>query len=82
MSQYLSFEQIGDTGKTRSWSVNSRMHGDRRGLVKWFGRWHQYTFFPESETVFCASCLLDIYEFLRRAMRDRKATKRHEDGKG
>jgi hypothetical protein len=33
------------------------------GLVKWFGRWYTYAFFPKADTVFERTCLRDIAEF-------------------
>lgn len=42
------------------------------GKIKWFGRWRQYAFFPEAETVFEKKCLADITNFLKLLMDERK----------
>jgi hypothetical protein len=30
------------------------------GIIKWFGRWRQYAFFPDNGTVYNVECLNDI----------------------
>lgn len=57
--------------KTGIWFVYGS--GDAEGVagasigeVKWYGPWHQYTFWPMPTTVFHAGCLEDIAVFLHR----------------
>ena len=40
--------------------------GDLLGEVHWFGRWRQYVFEPNVQTVFNDSCLTDLAAFLAR----------------
>jgi hypothetical protein len=68
---YLRFALEADTGKTRRWGVFSLLHGDRLGTVSWYGRWRQYTFAPEPETVWNKDCLRDLAAFLEKAMSER-----------
>ena len=61
--------------KTEVWQVIS-VKGVFLGDIKWFGRWRQYAFFPEENTVFNRQCLQDIYMFTARLMNDWKASKK------
>lgn len=59
--RWISFEPVSAPGrKTAIWRVVSRRRGDVLGIVQWFGRWRQYSFFPEPNTVFNQGCLKDI----------------------
>lgn len=35
------------------------------GVIKWFGRWRKYAFFPRADCVFDSKCLAEIEEFIR-----------------
>ncbi len=59
------------TAKTSAFVVRCRLGrgadptlGSSLGEVKWYGSWRQYCFFPESDTVWNATCLKDIQAFL------------------
>lgn len=61
MSKYLNFVDTTPEGrKTRIIEVRSKSSGDLLGTIKWFGRWRQYTFFPEPETTFNTDCMASI----------------------
>jgi len=62
---YILFEfyEMSKSGATCQWTVAST-DGFSLGTVKWFGRWHQYAFFPASGTVFEKTCLTEIGLFL------------------
>lgn len=66
VSKYLEFVVIGLKPKTMVVGVYSKKSGNILGEIKWFGRWHQYAFFPKSETVFNTECLSDIQSFIER----------------
>jgi hypothetical protein len=75
-TEYLVFrEQPAPKLKTRMWSVESKLHGDILGLIRWFGRWRQYVFEPAGGTLFNVSCLSDIEQFLDTVMFDWRAAK-------
>lgn len=57
MSKYLEFSVIEEGPKTKVIGIWSKKDGDRLGIIKWFGRWRQYAFFPENGTVFNVECL-------------------------
>jgi len=65
MSKYLEFRLLKQKPKTKVIGVLSKLHGSRLGTIKWFGRWRQYTFSPESGTVFNVECLNDILLYIK-----------------
>lgn len=73
MSRYLDFRLLRDSGKTSVYGIYSKSQGDRLATVKWYGAWRQYTFWPETETVWNKGCLEDVNVFIGRLMRDRLA---------
>ena len=66
MSKYLEFALLEKKPKTQVIKVMSKIHGNSLGVIKWFGRWRQYSFFPEPETVFNVECLNDIKSYILR----------------
>ena len=66
VTQYMTFALVGKTAKTNIWAVNNRSSGGRLGMVKWYGPWRQYCFFPEPDTVFNKGCLTIIMGFMVR----------------
>lgn len=62
---------IGPVPKTRIWRVRNMQSRIDLGRIRWFGRWRQYSFFPDDELVFEKTCLRTIADFCERA------TKRH-----
>ena len=78
MSKYLIFTVIEQKPKTKVIEVASRPKNFRDGsvragrdfsirlgIIKWFGRWRQYAFFPEKDTVFNVGCLSDIQAYIK-----------------
>lgn len=86
--RWIRFEFNGSTGKTKWWLVlTNDAHPVKLGTVKWFGRWRQYGFFPEPNTVYERQCLRDIADFCetktqaqRDAARARAASDRNDSG--
>lgn len=72
VTEYLEFHLLTSTTKTKVYSVNSKLHGDRLGIIKWYGPWRQYTFWPQSSTIWNRLCLNDVMEFLQMLMAERK----------
>ena len=75
MSSYLAFRELQDTGKTKVYGVASVRHGDRLGLIRWFGRWRQYTLEPAAGTIWNKDCLKEVADFLDQLMAERKKAK-------
>jgi hypothetical protein len=65
MSKYLEFSLIEKKPKTKVIGVWSKKSANRLGIIKWFGRWRQYAFFPETGTVFNTECLNDIVSHIK-----------------
>ena len=61
-----------DTGKTFVWVVRAKQDDAELGEIRWFGRWRGYAFFPRAETLYEATCLRDIAEFIEVQMRARR----------
>lgn len=61
---YLRFDEITveSPRKTPIWGVYSH-RGFLLGQVRWFGRWRQFTFWPEPSTTFNTDCLRTIIAF-------------------
>ena len=73
-STYLYF-QVARSAKAKTYHVYvySKNSEILLGTVKWFGRWRQYAFFPEQETVFNTNCLEDIRKCIAALRSDRLA---------
>ena len=70
--QYIHFKVLDDTRKTTVWQCLSNRSNDCLGLVKWYGPWRQYCFFPFGETVFNVGCMNDVCDFIKRQRDERK----------
>jgi len=66
--------------KTKAWRVRNMQAGVDLGIVRWFGRWRQYAFFPDEELVFEKTCLRTIADFTERQTRTHYARLRRERG--
>lgn len=71
---YVTFVDEGQTasGKTRRWSVMNANGNGRLGIIKWYGGWRRYCYFPESQIVLSAGCLVDIATFIEAKMEARR----------
>ena len=65
MSKYLEFNLIEQKPKTKVISVDSTLHGNKLGIIKWYGAWRQYAFFPEYGTLFNTERLNDIQSYIK-----------------
>jgi hypothetical protein len=62
---FIRFELFSsDQKKTKKWMIWSASL-NVIGVIKWFGRWRKYCFFPEPETAFEEVCLGEISEFIQ-----------------
>ena len=77
--EYIHFEKLIDLSstpkKTSTWLCKNNKSDDALGLVKWYGPWRQYCFYPESQTIFNKGCMLDIVSFIDQLMDERKNKK-------
>jgi len=66
MSKYLEFTVIEHKPKTKVIEVKSKLHIYMKlGIIKWYPRWRQYAFFPETGALFNKECLNDIIIYIR-----------------
>lgn len=42
------------------------LRNGKLGVVKWFGPWRQYCFYPAADTVWNTDCMKDVQDFLSR----------------
>jgi len=60
-SEYLLFVEFEIEGrKTRVYEVRGRRSDVLLGMVKWYGPWRQFCFYPEATTIFNNGCLSDL----------------------
>lgn len=72
---YIHFIVIDNKPKTAVWSVRNNKTEVELGQVKWYAPWRQYCFIPArpQKTIFNATCLRIISEFIETEMTKRKA---------
>lgn len=64
---YTNFRDLGYInvgGKTKKWSVTSRVTGAVLGYIKWYGQWRKYCFFSV-DAIYEEKCLTDIATFVK-----------------
>lgn len=75
-TSYVEFVELSEKPKTKVYEVRNKTHGHHLGIIKWFGSWRQYCFFPANfptlSVVFSSGCLHDIEEFIKKLMEERK----------
>ncbi len=73
-SKYIEFQESepSSSGKTRVWIVFVKGGFGQLGVIKWFGRWRCYGFFPNAETVYERACLRDLANFCERQTADHR----------
>ena len=63
--KYIEFVRT-DSGKakTQKWYCMNRNHGERLGVISWYGAWRQYCYEPICAATYSAGCLKDIADFI------------------
>lgn len=64
MAKWITFNEIEGTGKTKRWAVTANEGDHTLGVVKWYGPWRGYAFFPQAGTLYERTCLRDIADFI------------------
>lgn len=74
-TQYLRFQEMEPPPgrKTKVVLIFSVRSGDVLGMIRWYGSWRQYTFFPNPGTTWNSDCLDDVNSYIRRLMTERKS---------
>lgn len=73
--KWIEFIKTHSTGKTESFDCYNHEFGSFLGVVKWYGSFRKYSFFPQPNIVFESTCLKDIADFLDKLMLERKIQK-------
>lgn len=66
MSKYLDFKihPFRKNGTKSVYWVISKMRGGILGELRWYYKWRQYCFYPNSGTLFNKNCMKDIVDFI------------------
>lgn len=66
-TRYLRFTKIErpPDKKTDTIIIENKSGNYILGRIKWFGRWRQYCFFAENETIWNSGCMEDVYDVLK-----------------
>jgi hypothetical protein len=65
-------EQPSPGRKTKIFTIRSLDGNSFLGLVKWYGAWRKYCFFPSEKTVYEWDCLRDIADFCQEQTKEYK----------
>jgi len=60
-----------ESGKTNRYHVYSNINSSFLGTIKWYSNWRRYIFCSDMGTVFDATCLDEISDFLKKLMCER-----------
>jgi hypothetical protein len=71
-TKWLEFDLTCWTGKTKTFHVRNSETKFVIGIIKWYGAFRKYSFFPTANCVFESKCLGDIADFLKDLMDERK----------
>ena len=63
-NEYLEFELLGSTGKTKTWTVLATRSNDTLGYVHWRSGWRRYVFSPLPSTDYEQDCMRTIADFI------------------
>lgn len=62
--KYIHFRPVETLPKTGVWACRNNRSGDTLGIVRWYGRFRGYSYFPVPGTVYNLGCLRDIGHFI------------------
>lgn len=77
--KYIQIRQIVPTKpgiqKTARWEVLNARTSQRVGVIKWYGGFRKYVFYPEPDTFFDHYCLITVGAFIQSQLALRKRNK-------
>lgn len=76
-TQYLRFDDIEVKQKTKLIAIVNVHHDEHIGTIKWFGKWRQYCFYPNENTIWNKDCLNDVNSVITKLMEERKNANIH-----
>ena len=81
-SKWLVFKrETSDAARytTAKYSVTNKDQGAVLGIIKWFGAFRQYSFYPSDNCIFEKTCLRDIANFCAWLTTEHKAGNKKPD---
>jgi hypothetical protein len=79
-SEYLAFREhplsAANGRKTRVIEIISKRSNDVLGVIRWYGAWRQYAFFPSDLSIWNSGCLADVQEAIHLLMEERRVGRR------
>lgn len=66
-SKYIEIVSAGlsATGKTKVFHIKNIRTGETCGVIKWYGGFRKYVFYPGNDMLFDHHCLQQIADFLK-----------------
>lgn len=62
--KYINFFLVEQKPKTNVYECRNNKSGVVLGILKWYGPWRQYCYFPACQAVYSKGCLEDINSFI------------------
>jgi len=81
-TKYLRFIDVEARQKTKIIAVVNIHHDEQIGEIKWFGKWRQYCFYPNGNTIWNVNCLNDVNSVITKLMEERKNANIHAHTQG
>ena len=75
---FYIIKEVKDSRKTPILHICSKLSRDEIGLIKWYGAWRKFCFFPNPETICDEKCLTSLNEFLIKYNKDWREKKNGE----
>ena len=72
MGNFLRFEEVKTSGKTRKFNVYSEHSDDYLGQICWRNGWRRYVMSFEERTDWSVECMAECYKFVAKLMQERK----------
>jgi len=70
MNKYIQIKLVINSNKTNVWQVINKKRNTIIGVIKWYGGFRKYCFFPESDMIFDWGCLRVIADFCKEKTED------------
>lgn len=70
--KYINFKLIEKKSKTYVYYCYNNKSNINIGVIRWYGPWRQYCYFPGEYTIFSKGCLEDIISFICELNEERK----------
>jgi len=63
--KYIKFVELySGKRKTKIVRIENISSGNCLGIIKWYGNWRQYCFFPDGNTVWSKGCLDEVNKYI------------------